>query len=123
MRGARKERNLRMEPEAKERLGTKWTCYSCGIKFYDLKKPEPTCPKCQADQRESPAPEKKPTRAKRATKKKKTTRKKTTARKARVSLAALDDDNETIVKPDEDKVKPIDEIDPSEAVSEVAADE
>ena len=54
---------FRMEPEAKERLGTKWTCYSCGIRFYDLKRPEPTCPKCQADQRESPVFDKKPTRA------------------------------------------------------------
>ena len=36
-------------------LGTKHTCFKCGTKFYDLKKPEPVCPKCGADQRESPA--------------------------------------------------------------------
>ena len=36
-------------------LGTKYTCFKCGAKFYDLKKPEPICPKCGADQRESPA--------------------------------------------------------------------
>jgi uncharacterized protein (TIGR02300 family) len=36
-------------------LGTKYTCFKCGAKFYDLKKPEPLCPKCGADQRESPA--------------------------------------------------------------------
>lgn len=36
-------------------LGTKFTCFKCGTKFYDLKKPEPVCPKCGADQRESPA--------------------------------------------------------------------
>lgn len=36
-------------------LGTKYTCFKCGVKFYDLKKPEPICPKCGADQRESPA--------------------------------------------------------------------
>lgn len=36
-------------------LGTKWTCFKCGTKFYDLKKPDPVCPKCGADQRESPA--------------------------------------------------------------------
>jgi uncharacterized protein (TIGR02300 family) len=36
-------------------LGTKHTCFKCGTKFYDLKKPEPICPKCGADQRESPA--------------------------------------------------------------------
>jgi uncharacterized protein (TIGR02300 family) len=36
-------------------LGTKHTCFKCGTKFYDMKKPEPICPKCGADQRESPA--------------------------------------------------------------------
>ena len=36
-------------------LGTKFTCFKCETKFYDLKKPEPICPKCGADQRESPA--------------------------------------------------------------------
>lgn len=36
-------------------LGTKYTCFKCGTKFYDLRKPEPLCPKCGADQRESPA--------------------------------------------------------------------
>ena len=44
-----------MQTERKLRFGTKWTCYSCGAKFYDLNKPEPICPKCGADQRESPA--------------------------------------------------------------------
>jgi len=36
-------------------LGAKYTCFKCGTRFYDLKKPEPICPKCGADQRESPA--------------------------------------------------------------------
>ncbi|XXF76580.1 TIGR02300 family protein [Myxococcaceae bacterium GXIMD 01537] len=36
-------------------LGTKYTCFKCGSKFYDLKKPDPLCPKCGANQRESPA--------------------------------------------------------------------
>jgi uncharacterized protein (TIGR02300 family) len=35
-------------------LGTKYNCYKCGTKFYDLKKPVPSCPKCGADQREAP---------------------------------------------------------------------
>ncbi len=49
-------------------LGTKYTCFKCGTKFYDMKKPEPVCPKCGADQRESPAlkappaPERRPRR-------------------------------------------------------------
>jgi uncharacterized protein (TIGR02300 family) len=36
-------------------LGTKHACFKCSTKFYDLKKPAPICPKCGADQRESPA--------------------------------------------------------------------
>jgi uncharacterized protein (TIGR02300 family) len=36
-------------------LGTKYSCYKCQTKFYDMKKPDPICPKCGADQRESPA--------------------------------------------------------------------
>ena len=36
-------------------LGAKFVCYKCSTKFYDMKKPEPVCPKCGADQRESPA--------------------------------------------------------------------
>lgn len=36
-------------------LGVRYTCYSCGAKFYDLHRPVPTCPKCGADQREDPA--------------------------------------------------------------------
>ena len=37
-------------------LGTKYVCWKCGTKFYDLKKPVPTCPKCGSDQREAPSP-------------------------------------------------------------------
>jgi uncharacterized protein (TIGR02300 family) len=36
------------------KLGTKWTCFSCTTRFYDLNRAEPTCPNCGADQRESP---------------------------------------------------------------------
>ncbi len=36
-------------------LGTKHTCFKCQTRFYDLKKAEPICPKCGADQRQSPA--------------------------------------------------------------------
>jgi len=38
-------------------LGVKYTCFKCGTKFYDMKRPIPLCPKCGADQRESPPPE------------------------------------------------------------------
>jgi uncharacterized protein (TIGR02300 family) len=36
-------------------LGTKYVCFKCGTKFYDLKKPVPACPKCGTDQREAPS--------------------------------------------------------------------
>ena len=36
-------------------LGTKHTCFKCATKFYDMKKPVALCPRCGADQRESPA--------------------------------------------------------------------
>jgi uncharacterized protein (TIGR02300 family) len=38
-------------PELK--LGTKYDCYNCGTKFYDLGKPEPICPKCGANQKDA----------------------------------------------------------------------
>ncbi len=36
-------------------LGNKFVCFKCSTKFYDMKKPDPVCPKCGTDQRESPA--------------------------------------------------------------------
>ena len=47
-----------MDAARKTKLGQKWACYSCQAKFYDLQKPDPKCPKCGADQRQSPAFEK-----------------------------------------------------------------
>jgi uncharacterized protein (TIGR02300 family) len=38
-------------PELK--LGTKFGCYNCGTKFYDLGKSPALCPKCGADQKDS----------------------------------------------------------------------
>jgi hypothetical protein len=48
--------DLRPEPLAPPRtgLGAKYTCFECGAKFYDLNKPDPVCPKCNADQRDAP---------------------------------------------------------------------
>ena len=63
-----------MDEKRKAKLGTRWTCYSCAGAFYDLNKPEPICPRCGSDQRDTPAPE--PPKAKRkrkAAKKKKKT--------------------------------------------------
>ncbi|MCB9675414.1 MAG: FYDLN acid domain-containing protein [Alphaproteobacteria bacterium] len=41
-------------PLDKTKLGTRFTCFSCGTKFYDLGRPVPTCPECGADQTEAP---------------------------------------------------------------------
>lgn len=38
-------------PELK--LGTKFECFSCGTKFYDLGKAEAICPKCGANQKDA----------------------------------------------------------------------
>jgi hypothetical protein len=43
-------RNL-MDPK---KLGNKFTCFKCSCKFYDLRRPQPICPKCGADQNEAP---------------------------------------------------------------------
>jgi uncharacterized protein (TIGR02300 family) len=50
-----KFQSLRGDSMAAKDLGNKHVCFKCSTKFYDLKKPEPLCPKCGADQRESPA--------------------------------------------------------------------
>ena len=35
-------------------LGSKFTCFKCGSKFYDLNRPKALCPKCGADQKDAP---------------------------------------------------------------------
>lgn len=44
----KKEPTQNTEPQ--NSLGKKFTCHSCGTKFYDLNKPNKICPKCGADQ-------------------------------------------------------------------------
>ena len=39
----------------KAKLGTRYVCFQCGTRFYDLNRPAPLCPECSADQREAPA--------------------------------------------------------------------
>ena len=39
--------------------GKRYTCFSCGIKFYDLGKKEVICPVCGTNQMETPANKKK----------------------------------------------------------------
>ena len=38
----------------KARLGTRYTCFQCQTKFYDLNRPTPTCPECDTDQSDAP---------------------------------------------------------------------
>jgi len=45
-------------------LGKKWTCFSCGTKFYDFTKPDSLCPKCGTNQKEAPAKPKAPKKEK-----------------------------------------------------------
>jgi uncharacterized protein (TIGR02300 family) len=61
-----KSPRLRNEERMARDLGTKYTCFKCATKFYDLKKPAPVCPKCGTDQREAPVPKVASTRAARA---------------------------------------------------------
>lgn len=42
-----------MKPD-KAKLGTRYTCFKCGVKFYDLNRPESLCPDCGANQAEAP---------------------------------------------------------------------
>lgn len=55
--------------EKRRKLGQRWVCYACAAKFYDMQRPEPTCPRCGVDQRDDPALAPKP-KAKRARSKK-----------------------------------------------------
>ena len=40
-------------PMAAKDLGSKYICFKCSTKFYDMKKPEPVCPKCGANQKDA----------------------------------------------------------------------
>ena len=73
--------------EPRSKLGNKWECFSCGAKFYDLNKPEPLCPKCEANQLERPKAtrEVKPRAAPRAT------------RATRAMAPLLDEDEDAMV--------------------------
>jgi len=47
----------RQRRAAIRKLGNRYACFQCGLKFYDLNRPDPLCPKCGADQRENPTPD------------------------------------------------------------------
>lgn len=41
----------------KSQLGTRYTCFQDGTKFYDLNRPAAICPSCGADQKDDPNPD------------------------------------------------------------------
>lgn len=41
-------------PLDKDKLGTRYKCFKCGVKFYDLNRDVALCPECGADQAEAP---------------------------------------------------------------------
>ena len=84
-----------MDEARKAKLGNRFTCFSCQTSFYDLNKPEPLCPKCGTDQRDTPKVEEKPKR-----KRKKATRKK---KKPAINPALAEDDS--IAAPPEETVE------------------
>lgn len=47
-------------------LGNKFTCFMCQCRFYDLNRPDPVCPKCNANQKEAPKTKPTPSRARAA---------------------------------------------------------
>lgn len=88
-----------MDEARKAKLGNRFTCFSCQTSFYDLNKPEPLCPKCGTDQRDTPKVEEKPKRTrKKAAKKKK--------KKPAINPALAEDDS--IAAPPEETVEELD---------------
>lgn len=41
----------------KSKLGTRYTCFECKKKFYDLNRPTAICPGCGSDQKADPTPD------------------------------------------------------------------
>jgi hypothetical protein len=70
-------------------LGTRYKCYKCGTKFYDLGRPQPNCPSCGEDQNNE--------ETKRLLKRK---RKRSLA-KVKTDLRTLPDENEVPLDADE----------------------
>ena len=41
-------------PDRRASIGSKHVCFQCDAKFYDMNRPEPVCPRCGANQRNTP---------------------------------------------------------------------
>lgn len=81
----------------KTRLGTRYTCYECGTKFYDLNRSAPICPECGADQTNAPVQDVKALLSKGGGK----TRRKIEAEEAAAAAPASDEDLEDVEDEDE----------------------
>ena len=57
---------IRRQTVAKLEWGNRYTCFSCGCKYYDLNRSEPVCPRCGSDPREAVLAAKTTQRARRA---------------------------------------------------------
>lgn len=80
-------------------LGSKFDCFKCDCKFYDLGQDEPLCPRCGADQRENPNPDPREAflaRFRRPTRRKSRPKKKAAPKKE----AAKTDDEESLLDDD-----------------------
>ena len=91
-------------------LGTKFTCFKCECKFYDLGASEPICPRCGADQRENPLSDDSPPAPK-----SKRTKKATKSTKAKKTASAKPD-----LKTDDDEGSLLDELDDSSVEGSLA---
>ena len=87
-----------MDEAKKAKLGNRFTCFSCAVRFYDLNKPEPLCPKCGTDQRDTPAVEEKP----------KPKRRKARAKKKPAINPALAREDDSVPAVKEEAVKELD---------------
>jgi uncharacterized protein (TIGR02300 family) len=71
-------------------LGTRYKCYKCGTKFYDLGKPQPICPSCGEDQNNE--------ETKRMLKRKR----KRSMSKVKTDIRALPEENGTLAESDDE---------------------
>lgn len=71
-------------------LGTRYKCYKCGTKFYDLNKPQPICPSCGEDQNNE--------ETKRMLKRKR----KRSLSKVKTDIRALPEENDALTEADEE---------------------
>jgi len=87
-----------------ETLGTKYTCFKCECKFYDLGAEEPLCPRCGADQRENPNPDPREAFLARFRKPSRSRKKKKAPKKPpKEEKEELDDDGDSLLDDDFDK--------------------